>query len=162
MIQFSIPARCPSIQGHFLERKLNEWRMLICMELHSQGGIEDLKIHPIENIRQFASTHMDGPCSIKAEFHHRATIHYPDIDNQLSFIIACFRTEITPEAEEIEEELGTRPWFYYNALGLPGNLDFVETRATRHAGQTEDSTIVQIQLLTSHPPRSPGSAFCRP
>ena len=147
MIRLTIPKRCPSIQGHNVDKRLTEWRGLICEVLREQGFIESGYNSYEEGIRQFVLSHLNGPCCLEMEFSLRATKHVTDLDNMLLFIMACFRTEMTPEAEEIEKEFATRPWFYHSALGFPGNLDFWKVRALRRDGAVEDFTEVRVRRL---------------
>jgi hypothetical protein len=49
----------------------------------------------------------------------------------------------------MEREFGTRPWFYYQALGYPGFLDFWQSHAHRYDGAEENRTYVQIRRLDS-------------
>ena len=147
MIEFTIPKRCPSIQGGSVGQRLTEWRALICEILRKQGLIEGGYDSLEEGIRRFVLLHLNGPCCLEVEFRLRATKHVPDLDNMASFIMTCFRTEMTPEAEEIKKGLGAQPWFYYRALTFPGNLDFWRVSSLRRNGEAEDVTRVRIKRL---------------
>jgi len=159
MIEFAIPRRCPSIQGRNVGKQLSEWRALICETLRQQGLVEGGYSSPEEGIRRFVLSHMDGRCHIEMEFHLRATKRVTDLDNMSSFVLTCFRTEMTPEAREIENELekcGIRPWFYYPTLGFPASLDFVRVAPSKRHGATEDLTWVRVERLHGLPAEQGG------
>lgn len=147
MIELAIPRRCPSIQGRRVGKRLSEWRTLIYEVMQAQGLLEGSYKTVEDGIRQIATQYLNGPCRLDAEFYLRATKNVTDLDNMLSFIITCFRTEITQEAQNIEEEFGARPWFYYRALGYPGILDFWQAHGRRYDGGAENRTSVRIRRL---------------
>jgi len=144
-IEFTIPRRCPSVHGDSVGERLREWRALICDELRAQGVLCATYDTSEEAIRKVVREHMDGPCGLEAQFWLRATKRVTDLDNVFSFIMTCFRTELSAEASEIERAFGTRPWFYYEAFDYPGALDFWQVRARRYDGQPEDLTRVRIR-----------------
>lgn len=146
-IEFTIPKRCPSVHGDNVGERLKEWRARICAELAAQGVLKGTWATPEEGIRALVVEHLDGPCRLETEFSLRATKNVTDGDNMQSFIVMCFRTQVSSEAEEIERHFGTRPWFYYEAYELPARLDFVQLRGRRHDGQPQDLTRVRIHPL---------------
>jgi hypothetical protein len=146
-IEFTIPKRCPSIQGDTVGERLREWRNLICAELAAQGVLKGTWATPEEGIRSLVAQHLNGPCRLEVEFSLRATRNVTDLDNMGSFITTCFRTELTSEARLIERGFGTKPWFYYWAFEFPGDLDFVECRGSRHDGQPKNLARVRISRL---------------
>jgi hypothetical protein len=95
MIEFVIPGRCPSIQGRKVGNRLSEWRIIICEVMRAQGQVEGSYKTAEDGIRQIATQHLNGPCVLYAEFYLCATKNVTDLDNMVSFIMTCFRTEIT-------------------------------------------------------------------
>jgi hypothetical protein len=146
-IEFTIPRRCPSVQGGTVGERLKEWRGLICAELAAQGILKEPWDSPEDGIRELVLEHLNGPCRLETEFRLRATKNVTDLDNMGSFVATCFRTELSSEATEIERDFGTRPWFYYQAFEWPGDLDFVQWHGRRRDGQPENLTRVRIERV---------------
>jgi hypothetical protein len=146
-VEFTIPKRCPSVHGDNVGERLKEWRALICADLGAQGVLKGTWATPEDGIRALVIEHLNGPCRLEADFGLRVTKRVTDLDNMASFITMCFRTEVSLEAQQIEREFGTRPWFYYESYEWPAGLDFVQWDCKRHDGQREDLTRVRVERV---------------
>lgn len=144
---FAMSERCPSIQGGNVGIHLREWRRLMVDELEEQGVVFRRGAESVDRIRTFVRMRLNGPCRLEAEFSLQATKNVTDIDRMMSFIITCFKTDVTAEAAEIAESLGTHPWFYYDNMALPHDMDFWQGDARRLDGQAEDYTRFRIRRI---------------
>lgn len=144
---FAVAERCPSIQGGSVGSHLDRWRRHIVNNLEEQGIVFSQTAEPVDCLRTFVRMHLAGPCRLECEFKLRARTHVTDLDRMMSFTIACFRTEVTPDAQHIEHALGARPWFYYDNLALPHQMSVWQSKACRHDGQAQDFTRFHLRRI---------------
>ena len=152
-IEFTFQERCPSVQGHRVGDRLGEWRAAISAKFQDVGLSRSQMQTPEDHIRAVATQYPNGQCRVEAEFRLRATKNVTDLDRMVSFIVTCFRTELTEEAIEIETAFGTRPWFYYDSFALPAEMDFWRIESHRYDGQTENQTSVRINRIHQDTPK---------
>ena len=145
---FALSQRCPSIQGRNVGAHLFEWRKLMVDQLEEQGVVFGRATEALDCIRTFVRMHLSGPCRLEAEFSLQATKNVTDIDRMMSFITTCFRTDVTAEAAEIAEGHGTHPWFYYDNLALPHDMEIWQGEGRRLDGQAEDYTRFSMRRIS--------------
>lgn len=146
-IKISIAKACPSAQSHSIAKNLQEWRLSICDFLLRKKLVEKDFESPENGIRHFIQTYLNGGSYITLKFYLKKTKHVPDLDNMTSFILCLFKTEATEEAKQIENT-GIRPWFYYPAFELPGELNFWEGSSEKILGAQTDLTEITLGLLS--------------
>ncbi len=149
MYELIIHKWCPSVQGHNIGKRLKDWRFFIHEELEKDKFLYKNYDSSEDAIRDFILSKLNGPSFLKLEFYLRATNLVTDLDNMSAFFITCFKTEVSPEADEIERVWRTKPWFYYTAFNFPGNFDILMLQSLRKDGSKDDLTIIKIGLINS-------------
>ncbi|MHB0975861.1 MAG: hypothetical protein ACYC1U_01570 [Candidatus Aquicultorales bacterium] len=144
-IEFTIIERCPSIRELPVDVKLKEWRLRYRQMLQGKELIDRSIVSGDEAVRRYLLEHWDGPFNLSIEFHLRGEGPAADMDEMASFVIACFRTEETEEAAKLEKESGSRPWYYYQTLGFPGDVDVRRVIFRRFDGMVEDLTKIRLE-----------------